>query len=70
MKFYTFVFAKGDDGVPTAQLSVRADGFVRMPGGHEMLPELVQVGEGIRATPHPRSVQTVIEILVEDRTEE
>lgn len=69
MKFYTFVFAKNEQGAPTSVLSVREDGFVRMPGGYEMDPKLVERGEQIKITPSPLSVATVIDILVEDRKE-
>jgi hypothetical protein len=67
MRIYNFVFAKDADEQIAGNLCVPEDSFVRMAGGHEMVPHLVVAGDQIKLTPHPRSVQTVLEVFIETR---
>lgn len=69
MKIYNFILAKSDDGQITGNLCVPEDSFVRMASGHEMAPHLVVAGDQIKPTPHPRSVQTVLEVFIETRVD-
>jgi hypothetical protein len=67
MKFYTFIFLKDADGNVLSSLSVPENQFVRTPGGPEVVPSLVSIGDQVRLTPHPRAVQTVIDIITTDQ---
>lgn len=66
MKVYTFVFYDESD-TPAGTLGIREDGYARLPDGNEIVPHLVRVGDSIRISPHPRSVQVVREILVAEQ---
>lgn len=67
MKVYTLIFARNDNMEPTASLSVPEDGFVRTPTSQMLQPELIKRGDKVKVNPSPLSVQTVLDIIVEER---